>query len=99
MPNSNLYYVIYDISSNKTRNDVILRLKAEGLSRIQKSVFCGTLNQQQLKDLKDSLKPMIEETDRLYIIMSCEACFGKIITLGEGFDEEYVTGKKKLEWI
>ena len=78
---------------------MVIALKNSGLSRIQKSVFCGTLNTQQFKDLRETLTPLIEGEDRLYLIQSCESCFGKLVTIGLGFDAEYVTGKKGVEFI
>ena len=47
----NMYYAVYDITDNSTRSSVIHILKNQGFSRIQKSVFCGSLSGQNKKDL------------------------------------------------
>jgi len=38
-----LTWVIYDIASNKTRNNIIKKCKNAGLYRVQKSVFLAIL--------------------------------------------------------
>ena len=89
-----LYYVMYDISSNKIRSKVIHILKDAGLIRVQYSVFCGPLNFQQRKDLEEKLRTVVNEGS-VYLILCCKDCFGKIITIGASFDKDYVTGKKE----
>lgn len=90
-----MYYAMYDITENNTRDQVIQVLKDASLVRIQKSVFCGNLSNQQKKDLIERIKHVIsEETDSFYLIMSCNQCFGKIITIGNDFDIDYVSDKK-----
>lgn len=90
----NMYYAVYDISENSIRNSVIHILKNQGFSRIQKSVFCGGLSGQNKKDLIESIKNIVDETDSFYLILTCNQCFGKIKIIGKGFDEEYVSDKK-----
>lgn len=94
-----LYYVVYDISSNIIRTKVIIALKNAGLSRIQESVFCGALNGQQFKDLKTILSHLVVKEDKLYIIQSCEKCFGKLDVIGKSFDIDYVANRKGGEVI
>lgn len=89
-----MYYVVYDVSRNKTRRKISRVLKDNGLYRIQKSAFCGPLSSQQKKDLVESLKRQVtEETDSVYVIAACNNCFGKIQILGKGFDIAYVTNR------
>lgn len=96
---NNLYYAVYDISSSAIRTKIVIALKNAGLSRVQKSVFCGMLNNQQSKDLKEKLYPLVVGDDRLYLIQSCENCFGKLTTIGKGFDTDYVANRKGGEVI
>ncbi len=52
------------------------------------------LSGQQKKDLVEKIKHIIsEEDDSFYLIMSCNQCFGNIITLGKNFDVDYVSDK------
>ena len=90
-----MFYAIYDIVDNNTRESIIQILKDAGFTRIQKSVFCGGLNNQQKKDLIEKIKAVIsQEADSLYLIMSCKQCFGNIITFGKNFDMEYAAGTR-----
>jgi len=90
-----MYYAVYDITENSTRESLIHILKDASFVRIQKSVFCGRLSGQQKKDLIEKVKYILsEEDDSFYLIMSCNSCFGKITTLGKNFDVDYVSDKK-----
>ena len=90
----NMYYAVYDISDNSTRSSIIYILKNHGFTRIQKSVFCGSLSTQNKKDVIESIKTSIDENDSFYLILTCNQCFGKIKVIGKGFDAEYVSDKK-----
>ena len=90
-----MYYAVYDITENSIRESLIHILKDASFVRVQKSVFCGRLSGQQKKDLIEKIKHVIsEEDDSFYLIMCCNQCFGKIITLGKDFDAEYVSDQK-----
>lgn len=89
-----MYYAIYDITDNSTRSSVIHILKNQGFTRIQKSVFCGSLSGQNKKDIIESIKIIVSEDDSFYLILTCNQCFGKIKIIGKGFDKEYVSDKK-----
>ena len=90
-----MYYATYDITENVIRESVIQILKDAGLIRIQKSVFCGNLSNQQRKDMVEKTRQVIDQnTDSFYLITSCNQCFGKMLTIGRDFDTEYVQGKK-----
>ena len=89
-----MYYAVYDISDNSIRTSVIHILKNHGFIRIQKSVFCGNIANQQKKDLIESIKPILTENDSFYLMLSCSMCFGKIVIVGKGFDKEYVSDTK-----
>ncbi|MEM4389869.1 MAG: CRISPR-associated endonuclease Cas2 [Candidatus Micrarchaeia archaeon] len=95
MPTS-LYYVVYDIPSNRLRSRVATALKNAGLERVQYSVFLGPLNKQRKKDLQETLKNIIQGNGSIYFIPTCEACFGKLSVIGRGFDVDYVTGAKRV---
>lgn len=91
-----MYYAAYDIVEHGIRESLIHILKDAGLTRIQKSMFCGNLSGQQKKDLLESVKVTIStDTDSFYLIMSCNQCFGRLETVGKGFDMDYVTGKRQ----
>jgi len=90
----NMYYAVYDVSKNNTRTSVIHTLKNHGFVRIQKSVFCGNISNQQKKDLIEIIKYLISKEDSFYLILSCNKCFGRVVIVGKGFDKEYVADKR-----
>lgn len=48
----NLVWVIYDIRQDKARNRVAKACQNTGLYRVQKSVFLGKLNKNQIDELR-----------------------------------------------
>ncbi len=95
----NMYYAVYDISSDKTRLQIMQTLKNAGFVRIQKSVFCGSLSSQQKKNLVENLKQAARKPESIYLILACKHCFGKITIIGQGFDMEYVSNEKAIEVV
>lgn len=90
--NEQLTWVIYDISKNKARNKIIKATEEAGLYRVQKSVFLGSINRNNLDEMIIRIKEWLdEETDSLYVFPMCEADFKKIILLGQAFDKKMVT--------
>lgn len=89
-----LVWAIYDISETKIRNRIIKYCKNTGLYRVQKSVFLGDINSNEIDELKVQSEEIINpETDSVYIFPMCEADFKKAILLGQAFDEDLVTDK------
>jgi len=87
-----LVWAIYDIVENKTREKIARACKGYGLYRVQKSVFLGTLNKNQLDELSIKSKDLInEKKDSVYIFPMCEDDFKKVILLGQAFDKKLVT--------
>ncbi len=89
-----IYYAAYDITENKIREKVIIVLEKYGMDRIQKSLFCGSLNSQRLKDLTEELKRIINNKNSLYLIPTTKKLADAVIMLGRGFDKEYTYDRK-----
>lgn len=87
-----LIWVIYDIVLNRTRNSIIKKCKNAGLYRVQKSVFLGELEDNQLDELKLVLGDLInKEKDSVYIFPMSKTELNKAGLLGQAFDKELVT--------
>lgn len=85
-------WVVYDIQSTPTRSKVVKACKAQGLYRVQKSVFLGTLNSNEMDELAIRCGDLIDEdNDRVYIFPFCEEDFKKIRLIGQAFDKKLVT--------
>lgn len=94
MANDIMLWVIYDISDDKARNRVAKACKGKGLYRVQKSAFLGTLNRNQLDELKIMCEDLInKEADSVYIFPMCEDDFKKVRLLGQAFDKKLVSAE------
>jgi CRISPR-associated protein Cas2 len=91
-----LTWVVYDISKNRIRSRVAKLCKEYGLYRVQKSVFLGQMNRNQVDELGLQSKELIDlKTDSVYLFPMCEDDFGKVRLLGLGFSKELVNDEIK----
>ncbi len=87
-----LTWVVYDITDGRKRDNVIRICKGYGLYRVQKSVFLGNLNRNELDSVALECEEAIDtNTDSVYVFPMCEDCFKKIKLLGNAFDKELVS--------
>lgn len=95
-----LVWLIYDIADNKIRNKIAKSCKAQGLYRVQKSVFLGSLNNNRIDELSVLCENIIDEaSDSVYIFPMCEADFKKVRLLGQAFDKKMVSDEVKELFI
>lgn len=91
-PGEKLVWIIYDIVDNKVRTKIAKACKNKGLYRVQKSAFLGTLNRNQIDELKIICRAIINpDKDSVYIFPMCENDFRGVILLGQAFDASLVT--------
>lgn len=70
-----LVLVIYDISDNHTRNEIIKKLRHFGLHRIQKSAFIGNLKNNERNELENEFEEFISGfKDSIYVVPVCSEC-------------------------
>jgi len=87
-----LTWVVYDIVDDKKRGKVAKACKGYGLYRVQKSVFLGRLNNNQIDELAIMAKDIIdEEKDSVYVFPLCDDDFKKVKLLGQAFDKKLVS--------
>lgn len=87
-----LVWAIYDISKTKIRNKIVKKCKNLGLYRVQKSVFLGDINKNEIDELALYSEDIIEsDTDSVYIFPMCRDDFNKVILLGQAFDKKFVS--------
>ena len=95
-----LVWVIYDIVKNKTRTKVGKKCLNAGIYRVQKSVFLGDLNINQIDELSIQIEDLIdEEKDSVYIFPMCKDDFSKVKLLGQAFDRDLVTDEIKTKFF
>lgn len=89
-------WVLYDIKKDKPRNRVAKICKHSGLYRVQKSVFLGTMDENEKDTLQLELNELIdEETDSLYIFPMSKNELRQTVLLGQAFDKKLVTDEVK----
>lgn len=76
----------------KKRTKVAKSCKGYGLYRVQKSVFLGRLNNNQIDELAMKCGDIIEkEKDSVYVFPMCDEDFKKVKLLGQAFDKKLVS--------
>lgn len=89
-----LVWVVYDIVNDKKRGKVARVCINKGLYRVQKSVFLGTLNRNQIDELKIMCEDIFDaDVDSIYIFPMCEDDFKKVKLLGQAFDKKLVSAE------
>jgi CRISPR-associated protein Cas2 len=89
-------WVLYDIKKDKPRNKVAKICKKSGLYRVQKSVFLGSLEDNEKDTLELSVSDLIdEETDSVYIFPMSKNELRRTALLGQAFDKKLVTDEVK----
>jgi CRISPR-associated protein Cas2 len=95
-----LVWIIYDIKENAKRTRIAKACKNKGLYRVQKSAFLGTLNKNQIDELKIMCEDIISpDEDSIYIFPMCEDDFKKVKLLGQAFDKNLVTDEVKALFV
>lgn len=89
-----LTWVVYDIVATPKRSKIAKACKGYGLYRVQKSVFLGDINHNQIDELALRCEDIMEkEKDSVYIFPMCEDDFKKVRLLGQAFDKNLVSDK------
>lgn len=95
-----LYWVMYDISNNRIRNNVIKACKNRGLYRVQKSIFLGELNKNEKDELKIEVELLADmETDSIYIFPTSKDALYDTDIIGNGFDKELTANDTVSKFI
>lgn len=85
---------------DKRRSKIARFCKQQGLHRVQKSVFLGTLNHQQIGEVAAYSEGTIQsEEDSVYIFPMCEDDFRKVRLQGQAFDKKMVTDEVKALFV
>ena len=90
-------WLIYDITDDRNRREIIRIAQKHGLYRVQKSVFLGNVNKNKMDEIILESKKVINlKEDSVYIFPMCEKDFKMAVLLGQSFDKELVTDKKSV---
>jgi CRISPR-associated protein Cas2 len=92
-------WIIYDIESgpagDRRRRKIVKEIEKFGLYRVQKSVFLGNIEKNRLDELVLFSEKLIDpKKDSVYLFPMCSEDFKAVKILGQGFDQELVSGQK-----
>lgn len=84
--------MVYDVASTPKRTKIAKACKEAGLYRVQKSVFLGNLERNQMDSLALQCEELMDlDKDSLYAFPMCDEDFKKVKLLGQAFDRELVS--------
>lgn len=89
-------WVLYDIKKNKPRGKVAKLCLQSGLYRVQKSVFLGSMEDNEKDTLELAIKDLLDEiNDSVYIFPMSKNELKQTALLGQAFDKKLVTDEIK----
>jgi CRISPR-associated protein Cas2 len=89
-------WVLYDVKKDRPRTKIAKKCKLAGLYRVQKSVFLGSLDENQKDTLELEVGELIdEETDSVYIFPMSKTELKQTALMGQAFDKKLVTDQVK----
>ncbi|WP_369714811.1 CRISPR-associated endonuclease Cas2 [Leptotrichia alba] len=90
-------WFIYDITDDRNRSRLIKIAQKHGLYRVQKSVFLGNIEKDEIDQIiKESKKVINLREDSVYIFPVCETDYKKATLLGLSFEEDIVKDEKPV---
>ena len=90
-------WFIYDITDDRNRSRLIKIAQKHGLYRVQKSVFLGNIEKDEIDQIiKESKKVIDLREDSVYIFPVCETDYKKATLLGLSFEEDIVKDEKPV---
>lgn len=91
-----IIWVIYDIEKNRARTKIAKACMHAGLYRVQKSVFLGSVDENQKDTLQLQVEELMnEETDSIYIFPMSKSELKQSALLGQAFDKKLITDEVK----
>jgi len=91
-----IVWVIYDIQKTKPRTKIAKACQQAGLYRVQKSVFLGSLDENQKDTLHLQIEELLDpENDSVYIFPMSKNELKQSALLGQAFDKKLITDEVK----
>lgn len=95
--NDMLFFVMYDIESNKVRYNVVKYLERMGCFRIQKSIFLANLSMEKYEDIKHDLAEVQDLYDNHDSIIVCPVSsdyLSSMKVIGQSINLDLITRSK-----
>ncbi len=90
-----MYWIIYDIASNRLRKRVSDKCKNYGMFRVQKSAFIGEITKNKAEMLMEEIKNVLGKIDKecVFLLPHCKECFNGRDIVGT-LDAEQIKDKE-----
>lgn len=95
--NDMIFFVMYDIESDKVRTLVSKYLIAQGCIRVQNSIFIADSTQERMKSIKNDLKSVqatYENNDSILVVPVSSENITSMHIIGKEIDLDFVTKGK-----
>lgn len=94
-----IFFVMYDIESNKVRNLVVKYLQRQGCSRVQKSIFLANITVEKYNKIKEDLAAVqaaYENNDSILIVPVSTDILQSMKVIGQNIDFDVITNSKNV---
>ena len=95
--NDMLFFVMYDIESNKVRYNIVKYLERQGCFRIQKSIFLANLSMEKYEDIKHDLaevQDLYENHDSIIVCPVSSDYLSSMKVIGQSINLDLITRSK-----
>ena len=89
-----LFFVMYDIESNKVRRYVVKYLERKGCTRIQKSIFLADLSMDKYQDIRNDLAEVqaaYDNQDSILVVPITTDYLRSMKVIGQNIDVDIIT--------
>ncbi len=89
-----LFFVMYDIESNKVRRYVVKYLERKGCTRVQKSIFLANLSMEKYQDIRNDLAEVqaaYANEDSILIVPITTDYLRSMKVIGQNIDVDVIT--------
>lgn len=89
-----LFFVMYDIESNKVRRYVVKYLERKGCMRVQKSIFLANLSMEKYQDIRNDLAEVqaaYDNQDSILIVPITTDYLRSMKVIGQNLDIDIIT--------
>ena len=89
-----LFFVMYDIESNKVRRYVVKYLERKGCTRIQKSIFLADLSMDKYQDIRNDLAEVqaaYDNNDSILVVPITTDYLRSMKIIGQNIDVDIIT--------
>ena len=89
-----MFFVMYDIESNKVRRYVVKYLERQGCSRIQRSIFLANLPMEKFNEIKDDLQEVqatYDNHDSILVVPITSEYLKAMKIIGQNINVDIIT--------